>query len=116
MSAHEVLKAAADLVAAFARNDRALTEGATEGFVKVMAVSGRAVGVTIVGTDAGDLIAPWQLAMERRIKLSAMAGSLLPYPTRAETGKRAAGAYFSARLFDNPALKRVVRLVQRLLP
>lgn len=100
----------------FARNDRALTEGATEGFVKVMAVSGRAVGVTIVGTDAGDLIAPWQLALERRIKLSAMAGSLLPYPTRAETGKRAAGAYFSARLFDNPALKRVVRLVQRLLP
>jgi hypothetical protein len=33
-----------------------------------------------------------------------------------ETAKRASGAYFSAKLFDNPALKRVVRLVQRFVP
>lgn len=100
----------------FARNDRALTEAAPQGFVKVMAVAGRPVGATLVGPGAGDQLALWQLAIARRIKLSAIAGLVLPYPTRAETAKRAAGAYFSAKLFDNPALKRIVRLVQRYLP
>lgn len=100
----------------YARNDRALTEAAPQGFVKVMAVAGRPVGVTLVGPGAGDQLALWQLAIAQRIKLSAVAGLVLPYPTRAETAKRAAGAYFSAKLFDNPALKRMVRLVQRVLP
>jgi hypothetical protein len=40
----------------------------------------------------------------------------MPYPTLGEVSKRAAGAYFSPRLFDNPVVKRVVRLVQRWLP
>ena len=30
--------------------------------------------------------------------------------------KRAAGAYFSPKLFENPALKRLVRFVQRWVP
>lgn len=100
----------------FSGNDRAQAEGATEGFLKLMAVRGKAVGVTIVGPGAGDHLALWQLVIERRLPLSAVAGLVLPYPTRSETAKRAAGAYFSAKLFDNPALKRVVRLVQRFLP
>ncbi|MBL4928462.1 dihydrolipoyl dehydrogenase family protein [Fuscibacter oryzae] len=104
------------LTEAYARNDRALTEAAPQGFVKVMAVAGRPVGATLVGPGAGDQLALWQLAIARRIKLSAIAGLVLPYPTRAETAKRAAGAYFSAKLFDNPALKRMVRLVQRFVP
>jgi pyruvate/2-oxoglutarate dehydrogenase complex dihydrolipoamide dehydrogenase (E3) component len=104
------------LTEAYARNDRARTEGATQGFVKVMAVAGRPVGATLVGPGAGDQLALWQLAITRRIKLSAIAGLVLPYPTRAETAKRVAGAYFSAKLFDNPALKRMVRLVQRFVP
>jgi hypothetical protein len=41
---------------------------------------------------------------------------VLPYPTLGEVSKRAVGAYFSPKLFDNPWLKRVVRLVQRFLP
>ena len=39
-----------------------------------------------------------------------------PYPTLGEVSKRAAGAYFSPKLFDSPVVKRVVRLVQRYLP
>ncbi len=100
----------------FAGNDRAQAEGRTAGFLKLMVVRGRPVGATLVGPAAGEAIAFWQLALAGRVKLSTIAGMILPYPTRAEIGKRAAGAYFSARLFDNPALKRVVRLVQRLLP
>jgi hypothetical protein len=39
-----------------------------------------------------------------------------PYPTLGEINKRAAGAYFSPKLFDSPLVKRVVRLVQRVIP
>jgi pyruvate/2-oxoglutarate dehydrogenase complex dihydrolipoamide dehydrogenase (E3) component len=97
-------------------NDRALAEGAQAGFLKVMVVRGRPVGATLVGTGAGELIAVWCLAIANRLKMSAIAGTVLPYPTMAEVSKRATGAYFSPKLFDNPWLKRIVGLVQRLLP
>ncbi len=97
-------------------NDRALAEGKARGFVKVMAVAGRPVGATIVGPQAGELIAFWALAISQRIKLSSIAGVILPYPTLSESAKRVAGAYFSTQLFDNPKLKQIVRLVQRFVP
>ena len=100
----------------FDQNDRAQAEGRTEGFLKLMAAGGRPVGVTCVGPQAGEIIAPYALAMSNGLKLSAMAGTVLPYPTLAEIGKRAAGAYFSPQLFDNMNVKRVVRAVQRWLP
>jgi pyruvate/2-oxoglutarate dehydrogenase complex dihydrolipoamide dehydrogenase (E3) component len=96
--------------------DRAQAEGATTGFLKLMVARGRPVGCTIVGRQAGELIAPYALAIANRMKLSAMANTVLPYPTLAEIGKRGAGAYFSGKLFDNPNVKRVVRLVQKWLP
>lgn len=100
----------------FDHNDRAIAEGQEEGFLKVMAVGGRPVGVTVVGPGAGDLIAPWALAMGQRMKLSALAGMVAPYPTRGEVAKRAAGAYFAPKLFANPWLKGLVRAVQRWVP
>jgi len=50
------------------------------------------------------------------MKMSQISAMVAPYPTYAEINKRAVGAYFTPRLFDNPWVKRVVRLVQRLLP
>jgi hypothetical protein len=49
-------------------------------------------------------------------KVGQVAGMIAPYPTRSEISKRAAGAYFSTKLFDNPRLKQVVQLVQSLIP
>lgn len=100
----------------FAHNDRAQTEGAPDGFLKLMLVKSRPVGVTIVGPQAGELIGLWALMMQAKIGLGTLSGTILPYPTRAEISKRAAGAYFSPKLFDNAGVKRVVRMVQRLLP
>ncbi len=97
----------------FHENDRALAEGRPEGLVKVMVVAGRPVGAGIAGAQAGELIAPWALAISAGLKMSAIAGAVLPYPTLAEAGKRAAGAYFAPRLFGNPWVKRVVQAVQR---
>ncbi len=99
--------------AEFHHNDRAIATGQTEGFVKVMVVKGRPVGATIVGPQAGDLIQLWALAIASNLKMSAISGMVAPYPTLGEINKRAAGAYFSPKLFDNPTLKRFVRLVQR---
>lgn len=100
----------------FRDNDRAQAEHRTEGLVKLVAVRGRVVGAGIVGAQAGELIGLWALVVSSRIKLSAVAGMVLPYPALSEVSKRAAGAYFSPKLFDNPALRQVVRLVQRVLP
>jgi pyruvate/2-oxoglutarate dehydrogenase complex dihydrolipoamide dehydrogenase (E3) component len=97
-------------------NDRAIAEGRTTGFIKVMVVKGRPVGATIVGAQAGELIGLWALALSSGLKMSAIAGMVAPYPTLGEVSKRAAGAYFSPRLFDNPKVKRIVGLVQRWLP
>ena len=100
----------------FAHNDRAITEGKTDGFLKLMLVRSRPVGVTIVGAQAGELIGLWALAMAAGMKVGQVAAMIAPYPTRTEISKRSAGAYFSPKLFDSPRLKRMVRLVQRLLP
>ncbi|NNK65329.1 MAG: FAD-dependent oxidoreductase [Rhodobacteraceae bacterium] len=97
-------------------NDRAIAEGKTTGFIKVMVVKGRPVGASIVGAQAGELIGLWALVIANKLKMSAVANMVAPYPTLGEINKRAAGAYFSPRLFDNPTVKRVVGLVQRYLP
>lgn len=102
--------------AEFHHNDRALAEAKTKGLIKVMIVKGRPVGASIAGPQAGELVALWALAISSRLKMSAIAGIVAPYPTLGEVSKRAAGAYFSPKLFDNAALKRLVRFVQRFVP
>ncbi len=97
-----------------AANDRARAERATEGFIKlVLDRGGRLLGVTIVGAGAGDLLAPWCLALAQGLKLSAMAGTVLPYPTMAEISKRVAGQVFAPRLFS-PKIRALVRFLLRL--
>ncbi len=97
-------------------NDRAISERKTKGFIKVMVVKGRPVGVTIVGHQAGELINLWSLALANNLKMGQIAAMVSPYPTIGELNKRVAGAYFSPRLFENQAVKRVVRFVQRWIP
>ena len=100
----------------FTHNDRAQADATARGLVKVMVLKGRPVGASIVGPHAGELIGFWALAISARLKMSAIAGMVAPYPTLGEVSKRAAGAYFSPKLFENPGLKRLVRLVQRWVP
>jgi pyruvate/2-oxoglutarate dehydrogenase complex dihydrolipoamide dehydrogenase (E3) component len=100
----------------YSHNDRAIAERKTKGFVKVMVVKGRPVGASIVGYQAGELINLWALALANKMKMSQIAGMVAPYPTIGEINKRAAGAYFSPRLFESDMVKRVVGFVQRYLP
>ncbi|QUJ75644.1 FAD-dependent oxidoreductase [Sulfitobacter albidus] len=100
----------------YAHNDRAIAERKTKGFIKVMVVKGRPVGVSIVGYQAGELINLWALALANNMKMSQIAAMVAPYPTIGEVNKRAAGAYFSPRLFESAMVKRVVGFVQRFVP
>lgn len=96
----------------FADLDRAITDRRRDGFVKIVATpSGRILGATIVGVGAGDLIAPIVLAMQHRLKLSALASFIYPYPTMSEGILRAANLSRRQTLdaFGGRLLKRIVR-------
>jgi len=97
-------------------NDRAIAERKTRGLIKVMVVKGRPVGASIAGEQAGELISLWALAISSKMKMSQIAGMVAPYPTIGELNKRAAGAYFSPRLFESDVVKKVVGFVQKWLP
>ncbi|MCP9484012.1 FAD-dependent oxidoreductase [Shimia sp. CNT1-13L.2] len=97
-------------------NDRLIAERKAKGLIKVMVVKGRPVGASIAGHQAGEHINLWALVIANRMKMGQVASMVSPYPTVGEINKRAAGAYFSPRLFDSPRVKRVVRFVQRWLP
>ncbi|EKE43441.1 pyridine nucleotide oxidoreductase [Oceaniovalibus guishaninsula JLT2003] len=100
----------------YADSDRAQASGDTRGLVKVMVARGKPVGATIAGAQAGELIGMWAMAIADGRRMTALTGTVLPYPTLSELNKKAAGAYFSPKLFDSPIVKRVVGLVQRYLP
>ncbi|HEY2620229.1 MAG TPA: FAD-dependent oxidoreductase [Acetobacteraceae bacterium] len=96
-----------------ADNDRASAERDTAGLVKLVAAGSRVLGAGILAPNAGEMIGLWALAIARRVKLSALASLIAPYPTRSEAGKRAVGNFFIPRLFA-PRTKALVRLLARL--
>ena len=75
--------------------DRAIADGEARGFVKVLTVPGkdRILGVTIVGTHAGDLLCEYVLAMRHGLGLNKILGTIHTYPTLSEANKYAAGEW-----------------------
>ncbi|WP_218016576.1 FAD-dependent oxidoreductase [Hydrogenophaga pseudoflava] len=75
--------------------DRAIADSEAHGFVKVLTVPGKdqILGVTIVGTHAGDLLAEYVLAMKHGLGLNKILGTIHTYPTLAEANKYAAGEW-----------------------
>lgn len=73
--------------------DRAIADSEDHGFIKVLTVPGKdkILGVTIVGTHAGDLIAEFVLAMKHKLGLNKILGTIHIYPTLAEANKYVAG-------------------------
>jgi pyruvate/2-oxoglutarate dehydrogenase complex dihydrolipoamide dehydrogenase (E3) component/uncharacterized membrane protein YdjX (TVP38/TMEM64 family) len=90
--------------------DRAMADSEAHGCVKVLTVPGKdtILGVTIVGTHAGDLLAEFVLAMKHGLGLNKMLGTIHTYPTLAEANKYAAGEWKRAH-----APQRLLAWVQR---
>jgi pyruvate/2-oxoglutarate dehydrogenase complex dihydrolipoamide dehydrogenase (E3) component/uncharacterized membrane protein YdjX (TVP38/TMEM64 family) len=88
--------------------DRAIADGAANGFVKVLTPpkSDKILGATIVGAHAGDLMAEFVLAMKHGLGLNKILGTIHIYPTLAEANKFAAGNWRRAHV--NPRLLAIV--------
>jgi len=83
----------------FAELDRAITDGATEGFVKIVTGRGaRILGATIVGHGAGELLPSIVLMMREGLPVSRLSQFIWAYPTMAEGVKRAADTYYRRAL------------------
>lgn len=97
----------------FADLDRAIVDGATAGFAKIVTrCNGRILGATIVGRGAGELIMEIVLAMRFGVPLQKLDGVIHPYPTMSEIVKRTAGNWYRQRYGDTRRgrlLRRFVR-------
>ena len=77
--------------------DRAVAEGETQGFTKVITSrwNGKILGVHVVGANAGEVIHEYVLAMQTGIPLRKLSGMIHVYPTFSSSTWRVAGKWFS---------------------
>jgi pyruvate/2-oxoglutarate dehydrogenase complex dihydrolipoamide dehydrogenase (E3) component len=95
-------------------NDRAVLEGADEGFLRVHLQQGkdRILGATLVAEHAGDMIGELSLAVTAGVGLGRIASVIHPYPTQAEVIKKAADTWRRGKL--TPFVQKVFGLFFRL--
>ena len=88
------------LVEEMSHNDRAVLDGETAGFAKLLLKRGtdQIVGATIVASDAGDMLNELTSAMTTKIGLNSLARTIHPYPTQGEVIKRLADQFSRRRL------------------
>jgi pyruvate/2-oxoglutarate dehydrogenase complex dihydrolipoamide dehydrogenase (E3) component len=94
--------------------DRAITDGETEGFVKIIHRRGtdEILGATIVTSHAGEMISEVTTAMVNKIGLSKLSSVIHPYPTQSDALKKAADAY--RRTLLTPRTKKILGLLTKL--
>ena len=90
--------------------DRAVAEGETHGFSKVIATrwTGKILGVHLVGTNAGEVVHEYVLAMQSGIPLRKLSGMIHVYPTFSSSVWRVAGKWFSE--------STLIQTLRKLLP
>ena len=90
--------------------DRAVAEGETHGFSKVIATrwTGKILGVHLVGANAGEVVHEYVLAMQSGIPLRKLNGMIHVYPTFSSSVWRMAGKWFSE--------STLIQTLRKLLP
>ncbi len=85
---------------AFPDLDRAICDGETKGFVKIVTGKrGRIVGGHIIGPEAGNYIGEVVLAMRKNVPIGELSQTVHVYPTLAQANQRAADSYYRERFF-----------------
>jgi pyruvate/2-oxoglutarate dehydrogenase complex dihydrolipoamide dehydrogenase (E3) component len=94
--------------------DRAIADGETEGFVKILHAKGsdKILGATIVARHAGDMISEITTAMVGGLGLNSLSSTIHPYPTQAEGIKKAADAY--RRTLLTPTSQKFLKFLTKL--
>ena len=96
-----------------AQVDRAVTEDATEGFIKIVQRSnGEAIGATIVGQRAAETLQTWTLAGDNGLKMGNVARTMQAYPSLATGNQQLAWEAYLDGLTGG-ATGRVMRWVAR---
>lgn len=97
-------------------NDRAHAERRTDGVLRIITTKkGHVLGATILAPHAGEMIHTWTMAIQKRMKISAIASAIAPYPSYSEASKRAAGSFFTEQLFS-PRVRKIVSFLLRFTP
>jgi len=91
--------------------DRAITESDSVGFIKVLTPPGKdkILGVVVVGSHAGEILAEFTLAMKHGLGLNKILGTIHPYPTWNEAAKATAGQWKQAN-----APQRLLAMVEKI--
>ncbi len=94
--------------------DRAITDGEENGFVKVLLREGsdEILGATIVANHAGEMISEITTAMVNKIGLGKLAAVIHPYPTQADSIRKAADMYRKTLLNDRS--RSLLKLLSKL--
>jgi pyruvate/2-oxoglutarate dehydrogenase complex dihydrolipoamide dehydrogenase (E3) component len=95
----------------FDKVDRAIADGETDGFLKIMHKTGsdQILGATIVARHAGEMISEITTAIVGKLGLNTLSTVIHPYPTQAEAIKKAADAY--RRTLLTPNSQRLLKLL-----
>jgi pyruvate/2-oxoglutarate dehydrogenase complex dihydrolipoamide dehydrogenase (E3) component len=97
----------------FSHNDRAIAEGETKGFLKMIRRKGKVLGVTIVGRHAGDMLLPWSMVIKGKASTFELGGAIIAYPARNDLSKAVAFAAHEPTVFG-PWSQRWARFVSRM--
>ncbi|MDO6824685.1 FAD-dependent oxidoreductase [Marinobacter sp. 1_MG-2023] len=91
--------------------DRAIAESEDYGFIKILTPPGKdkILGVVVVGSHAGEILAEFTLAMKHGLGLNKILGTIHPYPTWNESAKYAAGEWKRAH-----APEGILKLLEKL--
>jgi len=82
----------------FSHVDRALAEGATNGFIKILTgAKGKLIGAQIVGLHAGELIHEWVAVINAKIDIGKIEKSIHVYPTLAQINKKVSGSFLASQ-------------------
>jgi pyruvate/2-oxoglutarate dehydrogenase complex dihydrolipoamide dehydrogenase (E3) component len=97
----------------FSSIDRAIYDGETEGFIKILHHRGsdRILGATIVARHAGEMISEITLAIATKQGLNAISSVIHSYPTQADAIKKAADTYRKTLL--TPRTQSFLRLLTK---
>ncbi len=97
----------------FSKLDRAVTESESTGLVKVFAnARGKVLGASILGANAGEMIAEYALAIKAKSGLGTISSTIHPYPTYALGNRRAADIFANSVLTPSRVvwIRRIFRL------
>lgn len=80
----------------YSKIDRAITEGETEGLIKIFAskLTGKIYGASVVGAHAGEMISEYAVAMKNGVTLRNIADTIHPYPSWGLGARRAADQWY----------------------